>query len=363
MRDEPAKQPYEMSARYHAITDNLNRALQKICSECKTTFNETMAEGLEMLADLEKKLYEADKLTRAVMEASPVSYVLLDKDLRAIDCNSKAVEVFCCPDKQHLLDGYWERFSPVYQADGRKSFEKALSIRDRALAEGQTIYEWDHQTLNGEPFPAENTLTPIAINGEKYFISYKYDLRGIKQMEESIRWLETEAEKVYYDALTGIYNRRYFDESLTKLIKSLSRSDGVLSLMMIDIDFFKNYNDTFGHSEGDKCLKMVADTLEKSIARADDFIARYGGEEFAAVLPNTGEKGACMIAEKLLECIRNCKIPHEASDAAPYVTISIGVTFGKVDRTLSGDDFIKRADEMLYLSKQSGRNKYTFGPL
>jgi diguanylate cyclase (GGDEF)-like protein len=182
-------------------------------------------------------------------------------------------------------------------------------------------------------------------------------------MEENIRWLETEAEKIYYDALTGIYNRRYFDETLFRLLKHLSRSGGKLSLMMIDIDFFKKYNDTYGHAEGDTCLKIVADTLSSSIPRASDFVARYGGEEFVVVLPNTGGSGACKIAEKLLANIRDRNILHEKSDAANYVTVSIGVTAGKVGRSPNGGDFIKRADELLYLSKQNGRNRYTFGKL
>ena len=166
-------------------------------------------------------------------------------------------------------------------------------------------------------------------------------------------------DKVHYDGLTGIYNRRYFDENLNRLLKSLSRSNGTLSLMMIDIDFFKKYNDTYGHSKGDDCLKIVAETLMQGIKRADDFIARYGGEEFAVVMPNTGEKGAESIANELLESIRSCNIPHKKSDIADHVTISIGVTTGNVDHTQTPDDYVKQADEMLYKSKQDGRNRIT----
>jgi diguanylate cyclase (GGDEF)-like protein len=180
--------------------------------------------------------------------------------------------------------------------------------------------------------------------------------------EKNTRELKIEADKAYYDPLTGIYNRRFFDASMKRLINSLSRSDSLLSLLMIDIDFFKRYNDTYGHLEGDKCLKIIAQTLSKSITREDDFAARYGGEEFVVVLPNTGEQGAQLIADKLLVNVQDCNIPHEQNDAADCVTISIGVTTGKVAHTHSTDDFVKKADELLYKSKQGGRNRYSFGP-
>ena len=167
-------------------------------------------------------------------------------------------------------------------------------------------------------------------------------------------------DKIHYDALTGIYNRRFFDENLKKTIKSLSRSRSALSLMMIDVDFFKKYNDTYGHSKGDDCLKTVAKILVKSLSRADDFVVRYGGEEFAVVLPNTEAAGARMIAEKLLENIQKYNIPHKTSDAAGCVTISIGVTTGSVNHTQNWTDYVKRADEALYISKQNGRNQYTY---
>jgi len=183
---------------------------------------------------------------------------------------------------------------------------------------------------------------------------------AISNAEKNARELRIEADKIYYDALTGIYNRRYFDESMKRIISTLSRSGSSLSLLMIDIDFFKRYNDTYGHLEGDNCLKIVAQTLSQSIKRADDFVVRYGGEEFVVVLPNTDEQSAQLIADKLLENIRNCNVPHEQNDAADCLTISIGVTNGKVEHTHKADDFIRKADELLYESKHAGRNRKTF---
>jgi diguanylate cyclase (GGDEF)-like protein len=152
------------------------------------------------------------------------------------------------------------------------------------------------------------------------------------------------------------------DGSFKKIIKTLSRTKEKLSVLMMDIDFFKKYNDTYGHEAGDTCLKMVSNALSQCISRPDDFIARYGGEEFVVILPNTDEEGARIIAEKLLEKMRECNIPHEKNDAAAHVTISIGGTCGIVEYTQTESEYIKRADEALYMSKQSGRNRYTFKP-
>jgi len=211
---------------------------------------------------------------------------------------------------------------------------------------------------------------PIHINNAFWGFALFADTKNERSFEEDIIEMLRSAAflfanafiraEVEYDALTGIYNRRFFDKNMKRVISSLSRSDCLLSLLMIDIDLFKRYNDTYGHVEGDKCLKIVAQTLSRSITRADDFVARYGGEEFVIVLSNTGEKGARLIAEKLLENIRDRNIPHEQNDAANCLTISIGVTTGKVTHTHSADDFVKKADEMLYKSKQNGRNRYYF---
>ena len=161
------------------------------------------------------------------------------------------------------------------------------------------------------------------------------------------------------DPLTTVYNRRYFDGQLKKLLNSLCRSGGELSLLLIDVDHFKKYNDYYGHDAGDSCLKMVAAILAQCVKREDDFVARYGGEEFAVVLPHTDQAGAKSIAEKLLENLQKCNIPHEASDTADHVTISIGGTTGAVRHSHSAKAYIKCADKALYKSKKGGRNRYT----
>ena len=166
--------------------------------------------------------------------------------------------------------------------------------------------------------------------------------------------------KANYDALTGIRNRRFMETNLQHVMRLLSRSAGRLCVFMVDVDFFKNYNDTYGHEKGDVCLKSVAQAISASVTRSCDFAARYGGEEFAVVLPNTDQAGACAIAEKLLENVRSLKLPHKASEAASFVTVSVGVTTGMVTYEQSWEDYLNRADQALYISKQTGRNQYTY---
>jgi diguanylate cyclase (GGDEF)-like protein len=151
------------------------------------------------------------------------------------------------------------------------------------------------------------------------------------------------------------------EDNLKRVIKSILRSGGgLLSVLMIDIDFFKKYNDTYGHSDGDVCLKSIAKVLAACVMRPDDFAARYGGEEFVVILPNTDESGACGIADKILKSVQACGIPHIKNEAADCVTVSIGATTVHVDPAHDGGDYIKRADEALYISKGNGRNKYTY---
>jgi len=196
-------------------------------------------------------------------------------------------------------------------------------------------------------------------------ISSEWDLKPQDEMnqQDEVGTLSEFLNMTIIDHLTGIFNKRFLNGHLKKIIKSLSRSGGELSLLMIDIDCFKKYNDTYGHDMGDKCLKTVADTLAACITREEDFVARYGGEEFAVVLPNTGEEGAGIIAEKMRRKIYECGIPHEASDAAGFVTVSIGGTTGAVKHSHHENDFIKRADDALYVSKHEGRNRYKFRSL
>ena len=192
------------------------------------------------------------------------------------------------------------------------------------------------------------------------FEGHVYGAERDDELGELSRTIEDLFTKANVDALTGIRNRRFLENNLGQIMAVISRSGGFLSTLMIDIDFFKRFNDTYGHDRGDVCLKAAARAIGAAVTRAGDFAARYGGEEFVVVLPNTDENGVRIIAEKILENIRSLGIPHSGNDAAPHVTTSIGATTGKVTFAQSWEEYIKRADEALYRSKQNGRDRYTY---
>jgi len=159
------------------------------------------------------------------------------------------------------------------------------------------------------------------------------------------------------DGLTGIPNRRKFDDFLALEWRRTRRSTGNLSLILIDIDHFKDFNDHYGHQAGDDCLKRVAAALRDGVKRPTDLIARYGGEEFACVLLDTDIAGALEVATKLREIIFSLDIPHAASPTAARLTISLGVTSIINSGADTSQDLIARADQNLYKAKVAGKNR------
>ncbi len=162
----------------------------------------------------------------------------------------------------------------------------------------------------------------------------------------------------FIDALTGIPNRRYFDETLEKLWGYAQRNHDCLSSQLIDIDFFKNYNDCYGHLEGDQCLKKIAKAVSAALLRPIDTVARYGGEEFIVLLPSTPLTGAVQVAKRIQANIRALGIEHRLSAVSDIVTVSIGIATLNPDACQDPALLIKRADFGLYKAKNEGRNRF-----
>jgi len=170
------------------------------------------------------------------------------------------------------------------------------------------------------------------------------------------RYRDERARHALLDGLTGIPNRRAFDEQLSREWFRAQRNQAVLSLIMIDIDYFKLYNDTYGHLGGDDCLKQFATALLGSL-RASDFAARYGGEEFACILHEADEAGALITAERIRSKVESLHIPHGASPVSPFVTASQGVATLTSSEDVEPNCLIEMADQMLYRAKDKGRNR------
>jgi len=204
-------------------------------------------------------------------------------------------------------------------------------------------------------------LSPFAFIAEFLVIlSFGYTIalmRSRKKLEAANRRLDALSMK---DGLTGISNRRHLDELLPRIVAEASRDRKPLSVLMIDIDCFKNYNDHYGHLKGDEVLKRVASLLAERAGRATDLVARYGGEEFIVLLPHTDAGGAEKIAQNIAESIRALQIPHETSFVIPILTISIGICTLVPAPGQNPASVVENADKALYQAKAEGRNCYRF---
>ena len=183
-------------------------------------------------------------------------------------------------------------------------------------------------------------------------------LKNFKEIEELQQQLREQANR---DPLTNLYNRRFLDTTLARELARCSRDGKPLSLIMIDIDHFKKYNDHYGHQAGDQCLKSVAQTLEANAKRASDLAARYGGEEFSLVLAETDAATAMILAEGVCQAVESLQLPHEMAPTG-VITISVGVATSTSDVYQDADALLRAADVALYRAKHNGRNQVQSAP-
>lgn len=184
------------------------------------------------------------------------------------------------------------------------------------------------------------------------------DVSGVLGRERHLlEHAEALRARSYVDGLTGIHNRRYFDLSLERELRRAQRNGGVLSLLMMDIDAFKAYNDHFGHQQGDACLIAVAQAVAALLKRPADVAARYGGEEFAAILPDTGAAQALCHANAIRAHIAGLALAQAPAAPQPWVTLSIGVATFSAGRSIEAAGLIEAADKALYAAKRGGRDR------
>ncbi len=196
------------------------------------------------------------------------------------------------------------------------------------------------------------------ING---FNGFSIDISEMVRTEEQLKAANEKLKMLsVMDGLTRISNRRRFDEYLDAEWRRHYRDKEQLSVILCDIDFFKLYNDNYGHQAGDECLIKVAGAIAASAARAADLAARYGGEEFALILPHTDASGAMAVAETVRESVQNLKIEHEMSKVSTHVSLSLGVATMVPDEGYQAEDLVALADKALYEAKENGRNKCRF---
>lgn len=180
-------------------------------------------------------------------------------------------------------------------------------------------------------------------------------VRQRKVLEASNQYL---AQQSTMDELTGLANRRRFDEALVTEWQRAARSLTPLSLLMVDIDHFKQFNDNYGHLAGDECLRQVAGVLDQCVRRAGELVARFGGEEFVVLLPGADMEHACETAQKCMELMQKLAVPHAASETSTQVTFSIGVACLMPDATLEPSSMVNAADTAMYRAKNGGRARF-----
>jgi diguanylate cyclase (GGDEF)-like protein/PAS domain S-box-containing protein len=290
-----------------------------------------------------------------------------------------------------LADGQITAFNP--------SAERILGLTPDEIM-GRTSVDMERRTIkeDGSPFPgqehpamvtlrtgqpvfgvvmgickSDREITWISINSQPLLYPHQSqpyavvttfaDITEQKQVEEILRnQAEWERLMATTDGLTQVTNRRGFDERLQSEWLRLMRGQQELSLIMLDVDFFKRYNDCYGHQAGDICLVQVARAAAQAVKRSSDLFVRYGGEEFAVILPNTDAAGAIAVAEFIQQAIRDLKIPHHKSDVSEFVTVSMGIATIIPSFGTSSDELVARADKALYSAKQLGRDRYSCCP-
>ena len=231
----------------------------------------------------------------------------------------------------------------------------------------QSISGVDHEadyralTINGEYIWIRDVVHVVRKpDGEvDSLVGFMFDISERKKQEQELETLKKQLEGYsYQDGLTGISNRRFFEDSYNMEVLNAQREQQPLTIMLLDIDYFKQYNDYNGHILGDACLKQIAQILKKSVSRPRDLVARFGGEEFVLILPDTSQGSAIEVVERILQSLRTADICHSSSPLDQRLSVSLGVK--TIIPTQKNDKmaFLKEVDQNLYLAKEQGRNGY-----
>ncbi len=208
-------------------------------------------------------------------------------------------------------------------------------------------------------------IARIRSHAKNYLMQLERDAAffALREMKKQLERSNLKLKKLsMLDGLTGIANRRHFDSSLQEEYQRAKETRSPLSLILIDIDHFKLYNDSYGHQPGDDCLKQVATTIANECKKSSDLAARYGGEEFVVLLPDTNTNNAVLVAERIREKIEFLRKEHKSSSTSKHVTVSLGISTLLADGQISAEELLERADKALYNAKEDGRNQVAIDP-
>jgi len=322
--------------------------LQKIRHQLQEQ-NAQLQQEIRQRKETEKILCQSRALLSSVLNSSLDGIMAFQSlrdgqgaivDFQSLVANPVAVKILGQATDDLIGKSLLRHFPGIQEAG---LFDACISVVETGEILNRELY-FDHENIRG-------WFRVIAIKlGDGMAVTFR-DTTERKTMELTL------ARQAKLDGLTGLANRRCLDECLEREWRRCAREQHPLAVIFGDIDYFKCYNDTYGHQMGDECLIQVAKALTRSARRPGDIVARYGGEEFVAILPNTNNDGALRVAELIQNEIRQLRIPHTSSEANSYVTLSLGVASALPTQHNKSEVLLDIADRALYAAKQNGRDR------
>ncbi|HLA38967.1 MAG TPA: sensor domain-containing diguanylate cyclase, partial [Candidatus Glassbacteria bacterium] len=311
--------------------------------------NEQLEREIELRRRLEGIVQESDQYIRSVVNSITDSVITADATGLIETLNPRAQKMFGYSD--------FELIGEPLSALAAGQFTRQLNLMfSRYGREGKAAFigknlEIRGRRKNGTSFPVELSVAEMKLESIIKLVAIARDITRQKRLEKKLR------EQSSLDGLTRIANRRSFDSALAAEWRRAVRHGLSLGLIMLDIDFFKNFNDSLGHQAGDQCLRQVASVLVKICRRPADLVARYGGEEFVALMPETSPRGTAYVAEMIRSQVETLGLAHPASQISPAVTVSLGATNLVPQRGQKSAVLVSAADAALYEAKRGGRNR------
>lgn len=351
-----------LSATPSAFTESDIQTLQLMAGFLASSLH--LASEFDAKNILLSQLQESEERYRSVIASMTEGVVIQLEDGQITTCNASAERILGLTPEQMIGRTSIDLDGRTVREDG-SPFPGGQHPAMITLRTGQPV----SNVLMGI-HKSDQTLTWISINSQPLFhlnqsqpyavVTTFADITERKRAEEMLRHrAEQERLIATTDGLTQVANRRCFDERLQLEWHRLMQGKQQLSLIMLDVDYFKRYNDCYGHQAGDTCLVQVAKAAAAAVKRSTDLFVRYGGEEFAAILPSTDAAGALAVAESMRQAIRHLAIPHEQSDVRSIVTVSMGIATVIPSLGTSPDELVALADRALYDAKRQGRDRYT----